>query len=173
MNEPLLTCFTKAALKHARAHDIPARLIPLKQWEREELDPTRVPPDNPVVQEGAVVAVPPGSAVVRGVLPYIRETSTTPEEEATAKADTPFARQEAGSGDPPMPIAPKTKRKTKKPITGRSADGPACISCYYYTALYRNGALYSYGSCQAREQLHTAASNRSPCALYEYFNRRN
>jgi hypothetical protein len=124
-----------------------------------------VPPGKPAVQDdGLGGAVLPDSAGVQGVLPYIRETSGTPREEAAAKADTPFARQ-ARSGDPPKPGATKTKRK---PTTGRLSDGPACIGCISYQALYRDGLLYGYGACLARNSRPVAANNRSACALYEF-----
>ena len=171
-HEPLLTCFTKAALKHARARGIPARLVPLGKWEKEELAPIRVPPENVVVQLAALTcplgAVPPEKPGGTGVPPHIRESSSTPEE-ATAKAHTPFARQEASSGGTPPPDASKPKRKTKKTSTGRAANGPACISCYYYQALYRDDCLYSYGACKARDNLTIQAVNRNPCALYQFF----
>jgi hypothetical protein len=189
---PLLTCFTKEALKHARARGIPARLVPLQQWELEVLAPIRVPPTNPVVQESLAAsesaavlpgkpavrqgdpasewtAVPRQDPVVRGVPPPIKERGGTPVSEARAKAHTPFAL--ARSGGTPKPGAPKPKRKAGQSKTGRSSDGPACIGCIYYQALYRNGCLFGYGACKARDEIPVAANNRRACALYEFHGR--
>ena len=130
-------------------------------------------PTKPAVQKsesgGELAAVLPGKPVVQGVLPPLEKSGSTPVTEATAKAYTPFAL--ARSSGTPKPGAPKPKRKAGQSKTGRSSDGPACIGCIYYQALYRNGCLFGYGACKARDEIPVAANNRRACALYEFHGR--